>query len=185
MRHVALFGGSFNPPHVGHLMAALFVKATCAVDEVWLVPAFDHPFGKALVPFDDRLALCERLGEDCGPWLRVSRAEAEVGGEGRTIELLEYLLPRHPDTRFHFVIGSDILDDLPKWKAWERIEALVNVIVLHRAGYPSPRAFGPPIVEVSSTEIRAALSQGRRPEGLVPRRVIDLIEARRLVFSSP
>jgi nicotinate-nucleotide adenylyltransferase len=185
MRHVALFGGSFNPPHVGHLMAALFVKATCAVDEVWLVPAFDHPFGKALVPFDDRIALCERLTEDCGLWLRVSRAEAEVGGEGRTIELIEHLLPRHPNTRFHFVIGSDILADLPKWKAWDRIEALVNVVVLHRAGYPSPRAFGPPIVEVSSTAIRAALREGRRPEGLVPRRVLDLIEARGLVFSSP
>lgn len=185
MRHVALFGGSFNPPHVGHLMAALFVRATCAVDEVWLVPAFDHPFGKALAPFEDRLRMCALLGADCGPWLKVSRAEAEVGGEGRTIELLEWLLPRHPDTRFHFVIGSDILADLPKWKAWDRIEAMVNVVVLHRAGYPSERAFGPPIVEVSSTAIRQALAEGRRPEGLVPRGVLDYLEARTLDFSSP
>ncbi|MCA2977493.1 MAG: nicotinate-nicotinamide nucleotide adenylyltransferase [Myxococcaceae bacterium] len=166
-------------------MAATFVRATRAVDEVWLVPAFDHPFGKALTPFDDRVALCERLGQDCGPWFKVSRAEAEVGKEGRTIELLEYLLPQHPDTRFHFVIGSDILADLPKWKAWDRIEALVEVVVLHRAGFPSPRAFGPPIVEVSSTAVRAALNAGLRPDGLVPRQVLDLIESRQLTFGHP
>ncbi|MBL8920657.1 MAG: nicotinate (nicotinamide) nucleotide adenylyltransferase [Myxococcaceae bacterium] len=180
-RRVALLGGSFNPPHVGHLMAALYVRATRPVDEVWLVPSFNHPFGKDLASFDDRVAMCELMGADCGDWFRVSRAEAEVGGEGRTIELLEWLLPRHPDTRFEFVIGSDILNDLPKWRAWDRIQELVDVLVLHRAGYPSPQAVGPPMAEVSSTEIRQLLAEGRRPEHLVPRRVLDHLASRQLL----
>lgn len=180
MAEIALLGGSFNPPHVGHLMAALYVRATLGCDEVWLVPSFNHPFGKPLAPFEDRVAMCEAMGEDLGPWLKVSRAEAEVGGEGRTIELLEWLLPRHPGARFRFVIGSDILADLPKWKAWERVQALVQVTVLHRAGYPAPGALGPPMAEVSSTEIRRRLERGEPLADLVPRRALEVARSRGL-----
>lgn len=174
MAHVALLGGSFNPPHVGHLMAALYVRATLGCDEVWLLPSANHPFGKPLAPFEDRVAMCEAMAEDLGPWLRVSRAEAEVGGEGRTIELLEWLLPRHPSDTFTFVIGSDILVDLPKWKAWDRVQALVRVIVLHRAGYPAKDAVGPPMVEVSSTDLRRRFEAGEPVDELVPRRALAI-----------
>ena len=180
MKEIALLGGSFNPPHVGHLMAALYLRANLGCDEVWLLPSFNHPFGKPLEAFDDRVAMCEAMALDVGDWLKVSRAEAEVGGEGRTIELIEWLLPKHPDTKFRFVIGSDILADLPKWKSWDRIESLVQVTVLHRAGYPSARALGPPMVEVSSTEIRHRLDEGELPDDLVPRRALEIARTRGL-----
>lgn len=177
---IALLGGSFNPPHVGHLMAALYVRAVVGCDQVWLVPSFNHPFGKPLAPFEDRVALCEAMGSDLGPWFKVSRAEAEVGGEGRTIDLLEHLLPKHPGVRFRFVIGSDIVADLPKWKAWDRIRALVDITVLHRAGHPVPGAWGPPLAEVSSTTIRKALEAGTPPTDLVPRAVLEAARRRGL-----
>jgi nicotinate-nucleotide adenylyltransferase len=179
-REVALIGGSFNPPHVGHLMAALYVRATLAVDEVWLMPAFNHPFGKPLAPWADRVAMCEALADDFGGWLKVSQAEASVGKDGRTIDLLEWLLPRFPDTGFQFIIGSDILADLPKWKAWDRIQQLVRITVLYRAGYPSPLALGPPLAAVSSTEIRAAFEAGQPPAALVPRKVLEYVARRGL-----
>jgi nicotinate-nucleotide adenylyltransferase len=179
-RHIALLGGSFNPPHVGHLMAALYVRATLEVDEVWLVPAFNHPFGKPLAPFPDRLALCEAMAADHQAWLKVSRAEEAVGGEGRTVELLEWLIPRTPGVSFRWIIGSDILADLPKWKAWDRVQALATVTVLHRAGYSSPDALGPPMAQVSSSEIRLAFERGEPPAELVPREVLALIKARGL-----
>jgi nicotinate-nucleotide adenylyltransferase len=182
---VALLGGSFNPPHVGHLMAALYLRSVVGCDEVWLVPSFNHPFGKPLAPFDDRVALCRAMGRDLGPWLQVSRAEASVGGEGRTIELLEYLIPRHPGARFRWVIGSDILADLPKWKAWDRIQQLVTITVLHRAGYPAPEALGPPLAMVSSSEIRRQLEAGQVPDQLVPRPVLDCARARGLYGLAP
>ena len=68
---VALFGGSFNPPHVAHQLAALYVLETAPVDELWFVPAFEHAFGKPLAPFDDRLAMCELAAAALGP--RVAR----------------------------------------------------------------------------------------------------------------
>ena len=180
MGEIALLGGSFNPPHVGHLMAAVYVRATLGCEAVWLLPSFHHPFGKPLAPFEDRVAMCEAMAADVGPWLSVQRAEEAVGGEGRTIELLEWLLPRHPGQKFRWVIGSDILADLPKWKSWERITQLVQITVLHRAGYPADSALGPPMAEVSSTEIRRLLDAGQAPDELVPRGVLAVARARGL-----
>ena len=169
---IALLGGSFNPPHFGHLMAALYVRGALDIDQVWLMPSFHHPFGKPLAPFEHRVAMCRAMAADLGPWLVVSEVEREVGGEGRTIETLEYLVPRHPGTRFRLVIGSDILKDLPGWKSWDKIQALVEVTVLHRAGHPDPSAIGPPLAEVSSTQIRQRLEANDPPTDLVPRAVL-------------
>jgi len=173
---VALLGGAFDPPHVGHLLAALYVHACLGDDEVWLVPTWSHPFGKQTVAYEHRVAMCEAMARDVGPWLRVSRAESEVSdSEGRTIDLLEHLLPRHPAVKFRLVIGSDIVADLPKWKAWDRIQALVEVTVLNRAGHPAAGAVGPPLAQVSSTEVRARLDPA-----LVPRAVLEYARAHRL-----
>jgi nicotinate-nucleotide adenylyltransferase len=88
MPEVALFGGSFDPPHVGHLLAADYVLATEPADELWFVPVLEHPFGKPLIgSYDHRVALCEQLAADLRR-ARVSRAEQE-SGEGRTVDLLE------------------------------------------------------------------------------------------------
>ncbi|WP_224241519.1 nicotinate (nicotinamide) nucleotide adenylyltransferase [Hyalangium gracile] len=173
---VALLGGSFNPPHVGHLLAAQYVHATQDVDAVWLMPAYQHPFGKALAPFEHRVRMCEVLCQEVSGWLRTSRVEEEVaqrGGSGYTVETLTYLRERHPEVSFSLIIGSDILKDLPNWKSFDRIEQMVRVLVLYRAGYPAPGTLGPPLAEVSSTQIREMLSRGQRPAELVPSRVLD------------
>ena len=180
---IALLGGSYNPPHVGHLLAALYVRAAFGSDQVWLMPSFHHPFGKSMVAFEHRVAMCEAMATDLGPWLRVSTVEQDVGGEGRTIDTLEHLLPLHPEATFRLVLGSDIVGDLKGWKSFERIEQLVQVTILHRAGFPDRRAVGPPLAQVSSTEIRVALEAGLRPAGLVPVKVLDYLERNRLYRS--
>src|SRR5690606_7304538 len=83
---VALLGGSFNPPHVGHLLAAHYVRATQGVDEVWLMPSHNHPFGKALTPFVHRLGMCEVLCKDTSGWMRTTSVESEPGLTGRTVD---------------------------------------------------------------------------------------------------
>lgn len=177
---IALLGGSFNPPHVGHLLAAQFVHATLEVDEVWLVVAATHPFGKPLAAFEHRFAMCQLLAEETSGWLRPSAVERDLGGEGRTVDTLDHLARTRPSDRWVLVIGSDILKDLPKWKDFDRIRTLAEVVVLNRAGHPAEGAFGPPLAEVSSTEVRRALEQGADPRGLVPRRVLDYARGHRL-----
>ncbi len=177
---VALLGGSFNPPHIGHLMAATFVRATLGSDKVWLMPAFHHPFGKTLEAFEHRVRMCEEMARDAGTWLEVNPVEQELGGEGRTVDTLTALVARHPEARFTLVIGSDIVKDLPHWKEFERIEQLARILVLHRAGHPAEGAVGPPMAEVSSTEVRTMLEQGRLPRWLVPAPVLAYAQREKL-----
>jgi hypothetical protein len=80
MRSVALLGGSFNPPHVGHLLLAQYVLATAPVDELWLLPTFRHAFGKDLAPYDDRLAMCELVAAELGPRGAREPARGRAGG---------------------------------------------------------------------------------------------------------
>jgi nicotinate-nucleotide adenylyltransferase len=177
---VALLGGSFNPPHVGHLLAAQYVHATQPVDEVWLVPSYRHPFGKELVAFEHRVRMCQLLCEETSGWLKTSEVERDVPGEGRTIHLIELLRDVRPELELFLVIGSDILKDLPSWKDFDRVEQLARVLVLYRAGYPSERAIGPPLAQISSTEVRAALEQGKGAEAWVPARALEYAAAHHL-----
>jgi len=173
MTEVALFGGSFDPPHVGHLLAAAYVLATEPVDELWFVPVLEHPFGKPLIgSYDHRVALCELMAADLRR-ARVSRAEQE-SGEGRTVDLLEWLHRKHPDTRWALVLGTDLDAERPQWKRFDRIQQLARIITVGRGGYAQGAVTLP---EVSSTQVRALLKSGGDASRLVPRRVIEAIRA--------
>src|SRR5882724_6666783 len=113
MSRIALFGGSFDPPHVAHQLVALYVLETQPVDELWIVPAYAHPFGKHLVPFEHRVAMCELAAAALGPRARVSRAEEELANRpgftvSHTLDLIDYLAPRG---ELRLVVGADILGE--------------------------------------------------------------------------
>ncbi|MFM2154066.1 MAG: hypothetical protein RL199_2501 [Pseudomonadota bacterium] len=187
---IALFGGSFHPPHVGHLLAAVYVRAVAPVDEVWLMPADRHAFGKELAPFDDRVALCEAMAT-LVPGGRVSRVEQEVGAGGRTLPVVEALVRRHPEHTFRLVVGTDVVSDLPKWYRADRLIALAPLIVLGRGGHPVDLALVPPgstllsgvvLPEVSSTLVRQRLAAGADVSELVPGVVREAMARRGLRF---
>lgn len=172
-RTVAVFGGSFNPPHVGHVLAASYVLAVHDVDAVLVVPAFRHPFNKGLVAFEHRVAMARLAFGDLAR-VEVSEIERELNAEvSRTVDTLEALLDRHADWALRLVIGADVLHDRDKWHRFERVVELAPPIVLGRAGVTHPEAPRPVLPEVSSSLIRAALAGGDRAvvEALVPSRV--------------
>lgn len=179
MTRVAVFGGSFNPPHVGHVLAAAYVLATQEVDALLVIPAFDHPLGKSLVPFEHRFAMCELAFRDLAR-TSVSNVEQTLGGESKTLYTLRALAKQHPDWSLRLVVGSDILNEAHKWFAWDEVVALAPLIVLGRAGHPAPGAPSPMIPEVASRELRAMLARGEDVGTLVPRAVRAYIEARGL-----
>src|SRR5450432_2318149 len=112
---IALYGGSFNPPHLAHQMAALYVLETAVVDEIWIIPAFRHAHGKTLAPFEDRLAMCELAALALGPRARVSDVERELGDESRTLRTVRRLQERFPAHAYSLVIGADLLPEVATW----------------------------------------------------------------------
>lgn len=175
-RRVAILGGSFNPPHVAHLMAAYWTLATQDVREVWLLPSFRHPFGKDLVAFEDRVRMCELAARGVRG-VGVCTAERELAGDphvGKTARTLEHLVAKHPELDFSLVIGADILPDTSKWYRWDRVTELARIVVVGREGFP-PVAGAPTLPAVSSTEIRARLARGDDVSGLVPRKVREFV----------
>lgn len=171
-REVGLLGGSFNPPHVAHVMAAYWALATERLAEVWFLPAYAHPFGKELAPFEDRVRMCE-LAAAAVRGLHVCAAERELAGDplvGRTARTLEHLRERHPGLRFALIVGADVLAEADKWYRWDRVKELARVVVVGRQGHVG--GDGPALPAISSTQIRARLAAGDDVSGLVPRRVL-------------
>jgi nicotinate-nucleotide adenylyltransferase len=185
---VAVFGGSFNPPHVAHVLACTLVLSVEDIDRVLVVPAYMHPFAKALAPFEDRAAMCD-LAMAWIPRVEVSRVEAELGGESRTLRTLERLSSDHPEWRLRLVIGADILAEAPRWFGFDAIEKIAPPIVLGRAGVVAPAATAATaalLPELSSTQVRAAIARGAwdEVEKLVPREVLAYARARGL-YAAP
>jgi nicotinate-nucleotide adenylyltransferase len=172
MPTTAIFGGSFNPPHVGHVLAVTYILSVHPVDAVLVVPVYQHVFGKDLAPFDDRMEMCRR-SMSWIPGVQISAIEKELGGESRTLHTVEALRQREPDRALRLVIGSDVLPDLPKWHRFDRISELAPAIVLGRAGHPHPDAPMSVLPEVSSTQIRASARDAKLADiaGLVPESV--------------
>lgn len=170
---IAVYGGSFNPPHVGHLMVAAWLRWTDRADRVWLLPALAHPFAKDLAPFAERVALCEAVA-GCVDGLEVCTVEGELPEPSYTIDTLTELRRRHPDHTFRLIVGADVLPETPRWKRWDAIEAQFDPILVGRQGWPEPMdAVAFP--GVSSTDIRARARAGAPLEHLVPAAIVERV----------
>lgn len=194
MTRVALFGGSFNPPHVAHQLVALYVLETQPIDELWFLPVYEHVFGKHLVPFEDRVAMCELACAALGARAKVSRVEkewaAEPGFQGsRTFDVIQYLTTKHPGIQPRLVIGTDILGETAKWHRWADVVAAAPLIVIGRPGHALPdgsAATGLTMPAVSSTRVREALRGSDAPRcdpelrSLLPASVLEYIDSRKL-----
>lgn len=172
--YTVIYGGSFDPPHVGHQMVCVYLLEALAADSVWLIPAYTHAFDKPLSPFEDRVGMCECMARFFGKRVRVEPLERELDSGGRTLTLLRELERRNPNRKFAIAVGADILGERDRWHRWEEIERSVPVIVVGRSGYESDAVVELP--EVSSTEIRARAAEKKPLIGLVPKSVADWIE---------
>ena len=170
---VAVFGGSFNPPHVAHVLAVAYVLACADVDRVLVVPCFRHPFAKSLAPFAARMEMCRLAFADLAR-VEISNVEEELGGDSLTVRTLERLAERHPDWAMRLVVGADVVHEMDRWTSPDRVRALAPPIILGRVGFALPKDLADAaavLPEVSSTAIRAAIARGDRASKLLPRRV--------------
>ncbi|MFA9289191.1 MAG: nicotinate (nicotinamide) nucleotide adenylyltransferase [Weeksellaceae bacterium] len=126
---IAILGGAFDPPHLGHAIVAQELLQHLEIDEVWLMPVYSHPLNKALLPAVDRLAMTKLLETE---QIKVSDFEIKKADTSYTIETLQSLEKRYPEHEFSWCIGSDMLADFHKWKDWETLIAQYPFVIYPR-----------------------------------------------------
>ena len=187
MMRVGIFGGTFDPVHVGHLAIAHAALESVPLDQVLFVPARRAPLKEhgPVAGEADRLAMLE-LAVAGEPRFAVSRIELERDGPSYTVDTLDALAGA--DALF-LILGGDALAALPRWKDADRIAELATLVVAERPGAPeravnrwsaSVVAFDAPRLDISSRELRARAARGRSLRYLVPEPVWRHIEARGL-----
>lgn len=187
---IGVFGGTFDPPHVGHLVIAVNVRHALALDRVLLVVAND-PWQKSNVrdvsEAEDRLAMVEAAVGDV-EGLEASAIEIEHGGTSYTADTLAQLHDENPDADLFLILGSDAAAGLPSWDRVEEVRDVASIVVVTRPGAEDGRPppgwswerVETPRLEVSSTDLRARVSDGRPLDYLLPAAVIETIEKRGL-----
>ena len=181
---VGVFGGTFDPVHVGHLAIALAALESVPLDRVLFVPARRSPLKDRdpLASVADRVTMLEAAiaGE---PRFVLSRGELDRDGVSYTVDTLESL---RPEGELFLILGSDALADLARWRAPDRIRELATILVAARPGAPEPdpmqgaRAFDAPRLDISSRELRARAARGMSLRYLVPDAVWEHIRRRGL-----
>ena len=190
MRRLGILGGTFNPPHLGHLVCASEAADQLGLDRVVLMPVAVPPHKEA--PDDpgaqERLALCE-LAAEGDERLAVSRLEIDRGGPSYTVDTLRVLHDTGPEHELTFIVGGDQALGLPTWREPGEVLRLASLAVAERsgaarreiverlAGFPLERVrfFDMPRLDVSSSELRARVAAGRPIRYLVPTAVAERI----------
>ena len=175
MQKIALFGGSFNPIHVGHIALAKAVRERCGLDEVWLMVSPQNPLKEEgdLLADALRLEMTQKAVEGV-EGIQVSDFELHLPKPSYTWTTLQHLSLAKPDCTFSLLIGGDNWAYFERWRRWQDILREYDVIVYPRDNHPG--TIDVPLLDVSSTEIRQKVRQGESIEGLVPASIIPLVE---------
>lgn len=189
VRRVGLFGGTFDPPHVGHLVTAVNVRHALGLDLVVLMVA-NIPWQKEgtrrITPPDARFAMVRAAVADV-PGLEAGDIEIRHGGPSYTADTLAALALEHPDADLFTIVGDDAAAGLTSWERWEEVAARSALVVVDRpgarVGLPSEVDWirvEVPRLEVSSTDLRSRFSDGRPLDYLVTEPVLEVIRDRSL-----
>jgi nicotinate-nucleotide adenylyltransferase len=177
MKHIGLFGGSFDPVHLGHLLVAEAAREELGLERLFIIPAAQSPFkpDRQPTPVPARLRLL-RLALAGQTWCEIDEQEVQRGGISYTIETARDYARRFPAAQLFFLIGADHLPQLPNWREAGELARLVEFVAIPRPGQgevPFPAPFrgrwlaGVPL-GVSSSQIRARVKAGLPCDHLVP-----------------
>jgi len=185
---IGIFGGTFDPPHIGHLVTALEVRHVLALNTMLLVVA-NEPWQKADRPMSaagDRLAMVRAAVADVDG-LEASGIEIDRGGPSYTVDTLDGLHGSNPGVELFVVLGADAAAGVTSWERADRLPELATFVVVNRPGADPPPADGfrwtavqVPRLEVSSTDLRRRVVEDRPIDFLVPPGVATCIDERRL-----
>jgi nicotinate-nucleotide adenylyltransferase len=182
--NIGLYFGSFNPVHSGHLIIANHILNVTNLEKVWFIISPQNPFktNSSLLNEYDRLHLL-RLATEDDPRIKVSDIEFGLPKPSYTSITLSHLQERYPEHNFSIIMGSDSFQNLPKWKNFEFIIKNYPVFVYQRAGFPVDNQIkaklsivDAPLLQISATQIRQLLKEGKSIRYMVPEKVREEIE---------
>jgi nicotinate-nucleotide adenylyltransferase len=195
---IGVFGGTFDPVHIGHLVLAEHCREAAGLDAVWFLPSYQPPHkGREVTAFPHRVAMTALAiaGQDS---FRVETLERDLPPPSYTANTLAALITRHPGHEFKLVVGADCLPDLPKWHEPQRVLAQAGLVVARRPGVePWDRArvsaslampvesvrlqfVDSPLMEIASRELRQRVAAGRSIRFMVPTAVEEYVRTHRL-----
>ena len=172
--NTAVFGGKFDPPHLGHQLSIFLALEKYGFDEVWVIPSFSHPFGFHPSDFEKRLEMCRIMAKPFGKKAKVLAVERELGLEVvYTVDLIRHLKAAFPENNFSLIIGSDNWDVREKWKDFDKIEEMCREIVVIGRGEEKEKGFSLP--DISSTMIKNMIKENQDPDLFLPAGIMEYI----------
>lgn len=190
--NIGLFGGAFDPIHLGHVAVVDSLLHHPEIDEVWVVPTF-HPShrDKATIPFDDRMMLCESVFQDA-PEVHVLSLEKDLPPPSYTLKTLEALKASYSDHEFILCMGEDSARSFHKWYGYEQIMAQHRLFVAQRAekntsAYHNDvqvhiELIDHPMIDISSTESRERIVMKKALDEFLPQAVLDYLDTHSELF---
>ena len=199
---IGLFGGTFDPIHVGHLILAERCREEAGLEEVWFLPSYmpPHKTERTITRFEQRCEMVA-LATAGQPAFRVERIEKELPPPSFTSETLAELRARHPEHEFSLVIGGDSLREFPTWHNPRKVLELARLVAVPRPGTSAVTAgelaaklelpaegvrlllVECPAIDIASREIRARVKEGKSIRFLVPRSIEEYIRERKLYLA--
>ncbi len=182
MKKVGILGGTFNPPHVGHLLIANEVLDSLQLDEIWFMPNHEPPHKKKPESVGDveRLQMLELATQDHSAF-RIQPIELQREGPSYTVDTMKMINETYPAHQFFFIIGADMIEYLPRWHKIDELVKLVQFVGVRRPSYSHETDYpvlyiDVPAIDISSSMIRDRLKNGKTVRYLLPDRVIAYIE---------
>ena len=181
-KQVGILGGNFNPVHNAHLVVADQVRQQLCLEQVLLMPEYEPPHVDKKLTIDEkhRLKMLELAIEGI-EGLGIETIEFERKGISYTYDTMKLLTEKHPDTDYYFIIGADMVDYLPKWYRIDELIDLVQFVGVQRPRYKAGTSYpviwvDVPLMDISSSMVRDFLAQGRTPNFLLPKLVLNYIK---------
>lgn len=181
--HIVIYGGSFNPPHIGHQVACLWLVEALNAKSVVLTPTYQHAFGKQLLSFEHRMKMCRYLAKPFNKII-VSDIEETLPHPNTTINTVKHFL--NFNSKIAVAIGSDLLPELDEWTGWDEVMKLAKVVVVGRTGaarihhdYPVYE-YPMELSAISSSQVRSQIRRDKDITGLVPKSIKKYIEKNNL-----
>ncbi|GEL66061.1 nicotinate-nucleotide adenylyltransferase [Marinilactibacillus psychrotolerans] len=182
-RKIGILGGTFNPPHLGHLIIADQVRDQLGLEKIIFLPSANPPHakGKTTIDAKHRVRMVEKAIE-LEPQFELDFTEINRGGKSFTFDTIKSLTEQNPDIEYYFIIGADMVEDLPSWYKIDELVNLVQIVAVNRPQYSVETAFplifiDVPNIEISSSTIRQKISDQCSVKFLLPDKVLEYIEA--------